>query len=112
MAFQSITPAKLGQGSIAATLTTRYTVPASTRTLVKDITICNTSTTASNTISIYLIPSGGTAGATNILISNIQLAPSAIFQWEGVQVMNTGDFIQDVASTTGCTINISGGEAV
>lgn len=111
MAFQSITPAKLGQGSIAASLTTRYTVPASTRTLVKDITICNTSATASATVSVYLVPGTGSAGITNILISNISLPPSSVFQWTGVQVMNATDFIQDIASATGCTINISGGEA-
>ena len=112
MAFQSITPAKLGQGSIGVALTTRYTTPASTRTLVKDITICNTSTTAAINVSVYLVPNAGTAGATNILISNAQLPPSGIFQWTGLAVMNAGDFIQDVASATGCTINISGGEAV
>jgi len=112
MAFDVITPTKLGQGSIAASLTTRYTVPASTRTLVKDITVCNTSTTTAISVSVYLVPSGGTAGATNILISNIQIPASGLFQWTGVQIMNAGDFIQDIASATGCTINISGGEAV
>lgn len=112
MAYDVITPTKLGQGSIAATVTTRYTVPASTKTLVKDITICNTSTSASNRVSVYLIPSGGTAGATNILVSNVLLPPNGLFQWTGIQVMGAGDFIQDVATTTGCTINISGGEAV
>lgn len=112
MAFDVITPAKLGQGSIAATLTTRYTVPASTRTLVKDITICNTSTTSATNVSVYLIPSAGTAGVSNILISNVLISPNGLFQWTGVQIMNAGDFIQDIASATGCTINISGGEAV
>lgn len=112
MAFNVITPVKLGQGSVAASLTTRYTVPASTRTLVKDITICNTSTTVSINVSVYLVPSGGTADATNILISNVPIAPSGVFQWAGVQIMNAADFIRDIASATGCTINISGGEAV
>lgn len=112
MAFDVITPTKLGQGSIGVALTTRYTVPASTRTLVKDITICNTSTTAATSISVYLVPSGGTAGATNILISNATIPPNGLFQWTGVAVMNAADFIQDIASATGCTINISGGEAI
>jgi len=112
VAFQNITPAKLGQGSIGVALTTRYTTPASTRTLVKDITICNTSTTAPINVSVYLVPSAGTAGATNILYSNIQIPPSGFVHRTGLNVMNAGDFIQDIASATGCTINISGGEAV
>lgn len=112
MAFNVITPVKLGQGSVAASLTTRYTTPASTRTLVKDITICNTSTTSTLTVSVYLIPSGGSAGVTNILISNVSIAPNGLFQWTGTQIMNASDFIQDIASATGCTINIGGGEAV
>lgn len=112
MAFDVITPTKLGQGSIGVALTTRYTVPALTRTLVKDITICNTSTTVAINVSVYLIPSGGTAGITNILFSNLTIQPSSMFQWQGVQIMNAADFVQDIASATGCTINISGGEAV
>lgn len=112
MAFNVITPTKLGQGSIATSLTTRYTTPASTRTMVKDITICNTSTTAAINVSLYLVPSGGSAGVTNIFISNASIPPSGVFQWTGVQIMNAGDFIQDIGSATGCTVNISGGECV
>lgn len=113
MAFQQITPVKLGQGSvIVSTVAARYTTPASTRTLVKDITITNTSTTTSINVSVYLVPNGGSAGATNILISNISLQPSSVYQWTGTQVMNAGDFIWDSASAAGCTINIGGGEAV
>ncbi len=42
MAFQRITPAKLAQAAITGATTTVYTVPASTRTMVKEIDICNT----------------------------------------------------------------------
>lgn len=112
MAYDVITPKKLGQGSIAITNTTRYTVPALTRTFVTAITITNTSTTTATSISVYLVPSAGAAGTTNILISNASIPPSGTFDWRGTHVMETGDFIVDIASATGCTIYVSGGEAV
>src|SRR5512139_1218429 len=109
MAYNVITMTKMGQGSVAITNTTRYTVPTFTRSLVKDITITNT-TAAAITVSLYLVPSGGAAGATNIFMSNVTIPPNGLFQWNGAQVMNTGDFIVDIASAVGCTINISGAE--
>lgn len=110
MAFNLISPAKLGQGSVLTTLTTRYTVPAFTKTLVKDITITNTTNNPIK-LTVYLVPNGGTAGVANALIYTLTIAANSIFQWQGIQVMNTGDFIQDQASLAGLTINISGGEA-
>jgi len=112
MAYQTVTPVKLGQGSVAITNTTRYTVPASTRTFVKDITICNTSNSNTASVSVYLVPYGNTAAPANLLLSNISIVPNGVFQWAGSQIMNAGDFIQDIAIVIGCTINISGGEAV
>lgn len=111
MAFNVITMTRLGQGSIAITNTTRYTVPTFTRTLVKDIAITNT-TAAMITVSLYFVQSGGSAGATNIFMSNVAIPPNGLFQWNGSQVLHTGDFIVDVASAVGCTINISGAEAI
>lgn len=111
MAFNLISPVKLGQGSIATSLTTRYTVPAFTRTLVKDITVANT-TTGPIALTVYLVPSAGTAGVSNALIYNVTIPGGTVFQWNGIQIMNSGDFIQDTANLTGLTINISGGEAV
>lgn len=114
MAFDSITPSKLGQAAIATTptLTTVYTVPTLTRTIVKDIDICNTSSVSALTVTVYLVPSGGAAGTSNTLVPGITIAPNAMFQWSGSQIINAGDFIQATGSAAGLTINISGGEAV
>jgi hypothetical protein len=43
MAYNDITPTKLGQAAITASVTTLYTVPASTRAFVKNLDIVNTS---------------------------------------------------------------------
>ena len=111
MAFQNVTPIKLGQAAIGVTVSTLYTVPASTRTYVKDLDIANTTASSLN-VSVFLVPSGGSAGNTNILIPGITIPPSGMFQWSGTQFLNAGDTVQVIASATGCTINASGGEAV
>ena len=61
MAFQNITPTKLGQAAITTGVTTLYTVPASTRTLLKEFSIANTTGAAIN-VRVFLVPAAGTAG--------------------------------------------------
>jgi hypothetical protein len=55
------------------TATTLYTVPASTTAVVQTVTLCNTSASAI-TISLYRVPSGGTAGVANQVINSYSLA--------------------------------------
>ena len=113
MAFSSITPVKLGRGAVdtTPTLTTVYTVPTLTRAIVKTIDLCNT-TAAALTVTVYLVESGGTAGAANTIIPGVTVSANGVFQWTGTQVLNAGDKIQATASGAGITINASGGEAV
>lgn len=111
MAFQRITPVKLAQAAVTASAVTVYTVPASTRTMVKDIDICNT-TAGALTVNVFLVPSGGSAGTGNALLYGASVTANTTLQWTGVQVMNAGDTIQVQASGLGLTANISGGEAV
>lgn len=113
MAFDVITPAKLGRGAIGVspTVTTFTTVPALQRDIVKTIDLCNT-TAASIDVTVYLVESGGTAGASNTLVPNVTIPAYGMFQWSGAQVINAGDKIQATASASGATINVSGGEAI
>lgn len=110
MAFQRITPAKLAQAAITAGTTTVYTVPASTRTMLKEIDICNT-TAGALTVNVHLVPSAGTAGTGNALFYGTSINANSTLQWSGVQVMNAGDTIQVQGSGLGLTILASGGEA-
>ena len=109
MAFNVITPAQLGRGAITTSTTTFYTVGSLNRTIVKTIDICNT-TTKTLTVTVYLVPTSGTAGTSNTLIPSITLKAKGMFQWSGAQVLVESDTIQSVASVAGATINISGGE--
>ena len=111
MAFNNITPLQLGQAAMTTSYATIYTVPANTRTYVKDIDVVNT-TSASIGIYISLVPSGGIAGTSNALFYNTPLPLNTIVQWAGSQILNEGDTIQVKASAVGCTITVSGGEAV
>lgn len=111
MAFQNITPVKLGQAAITIATATLYTVPANTRTFVKDIDISNNNM-VSTSVTVYLVPNGGVAGTGNTLIPNMAVPGNATLQWTGSQILNSGDTIQTAASATGMTISASGGEAV
>ena len=111
MAYNNITPLQLAQAAMTTSYATVYTVPVNTRTYVKDIDIMNT-TAASINVFVSLVPSGGTAGTSNALFYQVALPAYTIVQWAGSQILDAGATIQVKASNTGCTINISGGEAV
>lgn len=113
MDFRRITPTQLGRGSVAVTplFSLFYTVPASTRTIIKAIDVCNTTAT-SLTVTVYLVPAGSTPNASNIIIPPMQIIPFGSLQWSGTQIINTGDTIQATSSAAGATLHTSGGTAV
>tara|TARA_B110000908_G_C10234345_1_gene442438 strand:+ start:1586 stop:1924 length:339 start_codon:yes stop_codon:yes gene_type:complete len=110
MAFQGVTPTKLSQDVLTTDYIAIYTVPANTRSYVKDICVCNTSA-AGVDISISLVPSEGIPGTSNALYYDFTVEANDTMQWKGSQIMYENDTIQVKASATGCTINIGGGEA-
>ena len=111
MAFDVITPTKLGQAAITVGVTTLYTVPASTRTLLKEFSIANTTAAAIN-VRVFLVPSAGAAGTANAFLYDIAVPLNNTLQYDGIQVMNAGDTIQIQAASAGLTITASGAEAV
>jgi len=105
MAFDVITPTKLGAGAVGVTptITTFYTTPANTRTLVKSIDVANSNANDRNvTVFIGLV----------VLVPGVLVPGNSILQWEGVQVLNVGDTIRAMASGSDVTLHVSGGEAV
>jgi hypothetical protein len=111
MAFQNITPIKLGQAAITTGVTTLYTVPASTRTLLKEFSIANT-TGADIDVRVFIVPAAGTAGTANAFLYDVPVPTANALQYNGVQVMNAGDTIQIQAASVGLTITASGAEAI
>ncbi len=81
-------------GTSAATL---YTVPGSTTTIVKQIALCNTAA-AARTVTIYLVPSGGSSGVANAILYEVPVDAKSTTFVNLSAVMATGDFIQGLAS--------------
>ena len=87
---------------------TIYTAPTGVIGRIAEIDICNGNATAA-TFYIHIISSGGTASTSNALFYNAPINGYTTVQWTGGFALQSGDFIQVKASTTGITFNVSGG---
>ena len=108
----AITPVKMAAGSaLTGSLATYYTVPATTRqAIVKEIEFCNTDTVA-RTVTLHIIPSGGTAAVANEIYSAITIQAGETKNFSRSTVMVAGGFIQAVASSAAVvSMSISGVE--
>ena len=111
MAFDTITPIRMGQGEIPLAAGVMYTVPYLQLDILKSIDIANTNAAPSRA-SIYLVPSGGVPSSANVIIPNVLIPGYGIFQWSGTQVMDAGWTIQAISSVSGVSFNASGGGAI
>lgn len=111
MAFDVITPTKFGQAAITTGVTTLYTVPASTRALLKEFSIANTTATSIN-VRVFLVPSAGSASTGNAFLYDVPVPGNNTLQYNGIEVLNAGDTIQVQAASAGLTIIASGAQAI
>lgn len=99
---------RLYAGQPATSEGTLYTVPASTNAKVTEIVIANTSS-ATATVSISAVPSGGSAGAGNRLFANLSVDANSVVVMDMSVFLDTGDFLSAVQATSGAiTLTISG----
>jgi hypothetical protein len=104
------TPKRLYIGQPSTSETTLYTVSSGKTVIVKDITLCNTSSSDA-TISLSIVPSGGIAGNTNRILASLKVSANSVVDITLSQVMNEGDFISGLQGTSGAlTLIISGVE--
>lgn len=91
----SVTPSTITSAHLTATVADYYTAPTNTRSIVKKLTFTN-STGLARLVTVYLVPSGGVAGATNILIPADVVAPNTCYDcWKAVgQTLQAGGTIQ------------------
>lgn len=105
----SVTAKKIIPGSqLTNAAATYYTAPANTTTQIRKLTFVNNDSSA-HTVTVYLVPSGGTAGVTNLLVKAAAIAAGATFEAfeaEG-HILQTGDFIQALADA-GSQVTIQG----
>lgn len=101
---------KLAQGAITTGGgTLLYTVPTGMRVGIRDVIVAN-STAGALTCALHFVPVGGSVAASNMVLPAKTIAANDIFQWQGIQVLNAGDFIQGIGSSAGITVNITGEE--
>jgi hypothetical protein len=77
---------------------TYYT--ASTKTIIKELTFCNTDTSTSVTFTLYIVPAGGEIGDSNMEFNEIPLNAKETQIYGRTCVLEIGDSIQVLASTT------------
>jgi hypothetical protein len=93
---------------------TYYTTPAVTRALIQKATVTNVDTVA-RTVTVYLVPSAGTASDTNAVIKALPVAAGTTLELFDLcgHVLEPGGFIQALASSAAVLgFRISGVEIV
>jgi len=105
MAFR---PASVDGVQIAATATTYYTA-TNKQSRIDACSLCNT-TVSAVTVTIYIVPSGGTAGASNTVLSAYSVAAGETYVVTGAigQWIEDGGTLQALASSaTAVTLLLS-----
>lgn len=109
------TPKRLVSGSqLTTSAATYYTAPASTKTRISAFTATNT-TAGAVTVTVYLVPSGGSADNTNKVADVVSLAANETKAITGAigHVLEAAGTIQALASAnTSINIVVSGYEIV
>jgi len=106
-----ITPKRIISGAqVTASLAPYYTCPANTKCIIKNLSFSNTTATA-RTVTVNLIPSGGTAGAANQIVTTHTIP--AYSEWQcsiaSGHVLEAGGFIQAVADSASAITIIGSG---
>lgn len=102
LTLTSLTQALLVSQQLTSTAeTTVYTVPANKAVKIAQGSLCNTSG-AQVSVSVSLVPSGGTADGTHRVIAGALLDPHdtlSLADYLGGHMLGAGDFISVIAST-------------
>jgi hypothetical protein len=91
--------------------TTQYTATA-VRAIIDKFTVAN-STGSPATLAVNVVASGGSAGASNVVVATKTLAAGDTYTFPEMvgQILNAGDFISTIAGTASAlVIRISGRE--
>lgn len=92
----SVTPYIFDGGALTAAAVTQGTVaPALTKRVIKAATLTNT-TAGAIAATVYLVPSGGTAGATNTYVPAVPIPAGGSYPCPELinQGLNPGGFVQ------------------
>ena len=104
----AITAKPLIDAKYASTaLTTEYTCPASTKTIIDKFTATNIDA-SSHTLNVYIVPSGGAASDANRVVKDQTITAGQCYNFSSEiqnQILTTGDTLQ-ISASTASNINI------
>lgn len=110
----SVTAKTLISAKYAASgVNTEYTAPGATRVILDKFTATNTDSSA-RTITIHIVPNGGSVGGDNMLISAFSIPANEIKDFSELQnhILNAGDYIAVVASVASKVVIRASGREV
>lgn len=99
--------AQTAVGTGAGTLV--YTCPTGYTSDIKDINIANTGAAAIN-FDLNIVAFGGSVTTANRIFPTVAIPPYTMIQWEGIQSLKAGGFLQCIGSIAGITVTITGEE--
>lgn len=100
-----LTPKQLCQVTqLGTTISTIYTVPSATSTIVKQILIANVTSTAA-TATVHFVPSAGSASSSNKIFGEITISANSTQVIDLSTILPTGATIQALAGAAN-SINI------
>lgn len=112
MALNTVTPKRLADAQyLSNSYGTLYTVPASTKAIVKELVLCNTDT-AEHTVSVRVVPSGETAGDEHCIFKDAAIPANTTWHLgEMSLVLEADEDVNGVADAASkVTIRLSGVE--
>ena len=109
--YNNIPTAQLSQSAATTSVSTLYTANSKIAAHLNTINICNTAGAAAS-FSIFIVPSGGTAGPANAVFYNCAIAANTTTLWTGTLIIPAGGTLQASASATTVTFNIAGGASI
>jgi len=99
--------------ALTATLAQYYEAPAQKRVIISKMTLSNVSAGV-EMVDIHIVPAGGTADASNLLLKQKSLDSNQsfpVYQLEG-QILSPGDTIQAKAGTVDSVLIMASGVTV
>ena len=104
-------PKQLNAGAqLTTSAASYYTVPANTITTISACSLCNSTATA-RYVTVYLVPNGGTAGVSNVVLSQRVIAAGETYNVSAVigQTIPAGASIQALAEAASAITLVASG---
>jgi hypothetical protein len=108
----AVTPKCLVEPVLLTTANVNYYTVGKGATIIDKMTVINV-TAFDDVITIYLVPSGGSAGSSNRIARNLRIAPDETYEFSKVEghILNIGDSIMAVAgNASALSFRVSGRE--